>query len=354
MYPVATLSAARLDPATSARVLAELRADAESAGLLAPAAAGYALRLCAGLLLLGAFAIGAWTLPAGLAPVLAAALAGFVSVQIGFAAHDAGHGAVSRSAWGNAFVGQLAFTIVNGLGFQSWTASHDEHHAYSQDESRDPDMQVDTVMSLTPASAHAKSGFGRRLLPYQGWYLWPISTLFAHSLRIQSLGRSFRDPRHFALDTLLLPAHYLGWFALPAAAFDASAVRVLSVYLVMSACVGTYLALLFWVNHVGMPVLQAGHGCTTLEQQVVGTRNVRSPAVLDWFFGGLHFQIEHHLLPTCPSARLRRAQPRVRAACQAQSLPYREEAFGEALASVTRHVFAVARAETALSSRESG
>ncbi|MBW2416656.1 MAG: fatty acid desaturase, partial [Deltaproteobacteria bacterium] len=149
-------------------MLSELRADAESAGALAPAGAGYALRLATGLPLLGACAIAAWTLPAGVAPWLAALAAGFVSVQIGFAAHDAGHGAVHRSPAINSLVGHLAFTVVNGLGFQSWTVSHDAHHAHSQDESSDPDMQVDTVMSLTPASARSKRGIGRRLLPYQG------------------------------------------------------------------------------------------------------------------------------------------------------------------------------------------
>jgi fatty acid desaturase len=122
----------------------------------------------------------------------------------------------------------------------------------------------------------------------------------------------------------------------------------------MSACAGSYLALLFWVNHVGMPALQAGHGRSVLEQQVVGTRNVRNPAWLDGFFGGLNLQIEHHLLPGCPSGRLRRVQPLVRKLCAEQSLAYHEESLPEALASVTRHVSAVARGAGGLSPRESG
>ena len=41
--------------------------------------------------------------------------------------------------------------------------SHDAHHAHCQDESRDPDLWVQTVMSLTPGSASRKTGLGRAL-----------------------------------------------------------------------------------------------------------------------------------------------------------------------------------------------
>jgi fatty acid desaturase len=331
------------DHQTSARVLRELHRDALSRGLFAGAGAAYIARLCVCLPLVAALAFVAWMTASGVVMLLASALAGFVSVQIGFVAHDAGHGAVSRRAWINELAGQLAFSVVNGLGFQSWKLSHDAHHAHSQDESGDPDMQVDTAMSLTLGSARSKTGLGRWLLPFQGYYLWPLSTLFAHSLRIQSLGCSYRGPRHFAIDAAVLPVHYALWLVLPLLWLDAGAARVACVYLISSAVVGAYLALLFWVNHVGMPALQADHGRSVLEQQVVGSRNVRNPAALDWFFGGLNFQIEHHLLPGCPSMRLRRAQPLTRAACHAHALPYHEERFGEALASVTRHVFVVAR-----------
>lgn len=340
MYPPATVST------DSDRALAELRQAAAQRGLLELAEEFYALRVACGTLLLGALALFAWTTPSLALAAGLAALAGLVSVQVGFAAHDAGHGAVSARPWVNECVGQLAFSVVNGLGFGSWRVSHDAHHAHSQDESLDPDMQVDVVLSLTPASARAKTGLGLRLLPYQGWYLWPLAMLFAHSLRIQSLCRSYREPRRFALDALLLPLHYALWFAVPIVWLGTPPLRALGVYLCMSASVGVYLALLFWVNHVGMPALRAGHGRSPLEQQVLGTRNIRHPAWLDGLFGGLDFQIEHHLLPGCPSGRLRRVQPLARETCARAGLPYHEEALTGALASVTRHVSAVARTRT--------
>ncbi len=333
----------RLDAATSDAVLAEIRARAGAAGLREPPSAAYGIR--AGLLapLLGGLLLVAWThASAGLA-LLAAAAAGVLCVQLGFVAHDAGHGAVARGKLGNTVAGHLFFTVLNGLGFQSWRVSHGAHHAGCQDESRDPDMTVDSVVSLTPRSAEAKTGLGSRLRPYQAAYLWPLSLLFAQSLRLQSLGRSYGVPARYRSDTLLLPAHYVIWIVLPGALAGPGWGRALAVYAVTAAVMGLYLAVVFWVNHVGMPALQAGHGLSFLEQQVIGTRNIRNPAALDWLFGGLNFQIEHHLVPDCPGQRLRELQAIARPLCVGVGLPYQEETVGRALASITRHVHRIAR-----------
>ena len=337
------MAATRLDAATSAAVLTEIRARAGAAGLREPPSAAYGIR--AGLLapLLVGLLLVAWThAGAGLA-LLAAAAAGVLCVQLGFVAHDAGHGAVARGKLGNAIAGHLFFTVLNGFGFQSWRVSHGAHHAGCQDESRDPDMSVDLAVSLTPRSAEAKMGLGRRLLPYQAAYLWPLSLFFAHSLRLQSLARSYGQPARYRADTLLLPAHYAIWIVLPAALAGPGWGRALAVYAVTSAVMGLYLAILFWVNHVGMSALQAGHGLSFLEQQVIGTRNIRNPAALDWLFGGLNFQIEHHLVPDCPGQRLRELQAIARPLCVGVGLPYQEETVGRALASITRHVHRIAR-----------
>ena len=119
--------------------------------------------------------------------------------------------------------------------------------------------------------------------------------------------------------------------------------RALAVYAFTSAAMGLYLAVLFWVNHIGMPVVQAEHGLSFVEQQVVGSRNVRCRASIDWFFGGMNFQIEHHLVPDCPGPRLRELRAIARPVCLEAGLPYQEEGFREALASITRHVRDIAR-----------
>ena len=332
------MGATRLDPEHARAVLAEIVREARSAGLLRPATRAVLLRALLGTAGLVALLGFAWTAQSALQALVAAALAGVACIQLGFIAHDAGHGSVGRGRMSNGIAGHLAFTLLNGLGFQSWCESHDQHHAFCQDESRDPDMTVATVMSLTPRSAAEKTGLGRALLPYQGYFLWPSSLLFAHSLRLQSLGRSYRAPARYPGDTLLLPLHYAGWFALPSLAFGTGALRIAD----------------------GIPDVLRGHrrvsrdgllgqprrhasslrGSRALDPRAagVGTRNVRHSRSVDPFFGGLDFQIEHHLMPGVPSTHLRQLQAIVRPRCLAAGLPYREETPRQALASVTRHV----------------
>jgi fatty acid desaturase len=342
-YSVGRMDATRLDAERAQAVYAEIVREARSAGLLRPATCTVLLRALLGSAGLIALLAVAWSAESTPLALVAAGLAGVACIQLGFIAHDAGHGAVGRGPFSNGIAGHLAFTLLNGLGFRSWRESHAQHHAFCQDESRDPDMAVDVVMSLTPRSAAEKSGLGRALLPYQGCVLWPAALLFAHSLRLQSLARSYRAPARYLGDTLLLPLHYAGWLALPGLAFGTGSLRSAAVYLTCSAVMGMYLAVLFWVNHVGMPAFSPQHGLTSLEQQVLGTRNVRHSRSLDLVFGGLGFQIEHHLMPGVPSAHLRQLQAIARPRCLALGLPYHEETPGQALASVTRHVSRIAR-----------
>ena len=337
------MAATQLSANASARLVTELRVKARKAGLLDRYPARYARRA---LLLTPPLAISvflAWTHSSLLLVILLSVVTALLCIQFGLIAHDAGHGAVSRAGTANAFAGHLTFTMLNGVGFESWYVSHNEHHAGCQDESADPDMWVDTMVSLTPRSAEAKSGVGRRLLRYQGITLWFLALFFTHSLRIQSLGRSYGEPLRYRWDCLLLPLHYGLWFVLPVAFIGVGWGRTLVVYALTSAVMGLYLAVLFWVNHIGMPVIQAGHGLSFAEQQVIGSRNVRCAPGFDWFFGGLNFQIEHHLAPDCPSPHLRELRAIAQPLCLDAGLPYREEGFRQALASVTRHVRDIGR-----------
>lgn len=43
--------------------------------------------------------------------------------------------------------------------------------------------------------------------------------------------------------------------------------------------------------------------------------NIDCPKYMDWFHGGLQFQVEHHLWPRLPRHNLRRARDLVKAFC---------------------------------------
>lgn len=271
-----------------------------------------------------------------------AALA-LVLAQFAFVGHDAGHGSVSARARVNRVIGQAAMTLVTGLAFDEWIGRHRAHHQYCQDEARDPDMAVTLVVSLTERSRRAKGPLGRWLTRHQGAHIWLLSLAFGHSQRLLSQAAVIAAPRRYRLDALALALHYLLWLALPLA-LGAPFAAALLAYLVPLTLLGPYLAAIFWVNHIGMPLIERPEAFSFFEHQLLTSRTIVNPPGWDWVFGGLNFQIEHHLFPQVPSARLAAVQAIVREHFARHRIPYHGVTWREALGSVAAHLRAVGRA----------
>jgi delta8-fatty-acid desaturase len=62
-----------------------------------------------------------------------------------------------------------------------------------------------------------------------------------------------------------------------------------------------------------------------IESQAVGTLNWFSPPELDWYHGGLQWQIEHHLFPGISQYYYPALAPLVVSTCQEFGIPYRYE-----------------------------
>ncbi|MDQ3232449.1 MAG: acyl-CoA desaturase [Pseudobdellovibrionaceae bacterium] len=267
----------------------------------------------------------------------------FILAQFAFLGHDAGHGTLSRKRGLNAAVGHFCMTMMTGLAFTEWYSRHKTHHQYCQHEPKDPDMDVDLVVSLTADSRQRKNALGRFLTRCQGVSIWFLSLLFAHSQRHLSQWGVLREPRKFVPDVMVLMIHFALWWGVPLLAFDISLGRVLLVYTLPLFILGPYLAAIFWVNHVGMPLIANLDDFSFLEHQAVTSRTVVNPKSMDWFFGGLNFQIEHHLYPQIPSFRLRQVQAIVRPALQKEGVPYRGVSFWEAVRSIAGHFRLIAK-----------
>jgi fatty acid desaturase len=129
--------------------------------------------------------------------------------------------------------------------------------------------------------------------------------------------------RHRTLDVMLLSIHLVSYLAVVLTVL--SPLRAIAFILVHQCIFGFYMGLLFAPNHKGMPV--RGGDSEELDwatRQVVTARNLVSNRVIDYLYGGLNYQIEHHLFPTMPSANLRRARPMIQRFCAENSLPYVE------------------------------
>ena len=88
--------------------------------------------------------------------------------------------------------------------------------------------------------------------------------------------------------------------------------------------IGLYIGSTFAPNHKGMLMLDGKVKLDFLRRQVLTSRNVKSSHVNDLLYGGLNYQIEHHLFPSMPRHHLKEAQKIVRPFCGEYSISYYE------------------------------
>ena len=317
--------------------------DVKSRQLMAPAFARTLVKLGTLFVLLGAGLWLAWFGNSWLELGIAYAGLSLLLAQFAFIGHDAGHGSLSGRAGVDRALGQLSMTLVTGLAFDEWIARHRTHHQFCQDEERDPDMAVSFVVSLTESSRRRKGALGRFLTRHQAVHIWLLSFFFGHSQRHLSQAAVLKEFTSRKLDAAVLLLHFALWFALPCLILDLSFEKALMAYLIPLMLLGPHLAAIFWVNHIGMPLVEKVERFSFFEHQHVTSRTITNPPAWDWLFGGLNFQIEHHLFPQVPSIRLAAVQAIVREHFALHRIPYHGVPWREAVRSVAVHLRAIGR-----------
>ncbi len=104
---------------------------------------------------------------------------------------------------------------------------------------------------------------------------------------------------------------------------------------------GLYLGSIFAPNHKGMPVLDKESDLGFLYRQMATARNVKAHPVTDFWYGGLNYQIEHHLFPSMPRNRLKEAQRLIKTFCQEHAIPYYETSMLESYREILQHLHQV-------------
>jgi hypothetical protein len=78
-----------------------------------------------------------------------------------------------------------------------------------------------------------------------------------------------------------------------------------------------------------------------LRRQVLTSRNVIAHPITDFWYGGLNYQIEHHLFPRLPRNKLREAQPIIRGFCRDHSIAYHETSVLQSYKEILQHLHEV-------------
>ena len=326
---------------------ADLRRAVRAAGLL-DRTYGYYAALGVGLVL-GLVLVGSllWVAPVA-GTILGVPVLAFLVVQIGMLAHDAGHHQVFERPSANRLLGLIARPVCLALSYEQWVSSHNTHHSRTNEIERDPDMSHPFLV-FTHEQAVARKGIARWAVRYQA-YLYPVVAVYAGiGLRLEAWAYVLRHLKRAGprLELALMVVGLGLWLGLPSLLLGPE--RWLPVFGLAQLIVGPYLVWLFAPNHKGMPVIPVGdkRRFGFLEQQVLTARSVRGGRVLDVLYGGLNYQIEHHLFPTMPRRKLPECQRLVRAFCAEIGLSYAEVGTVEAYRSVLRELDAIGRGGSA-------
>jgi fatty acid desaturase len=268
--------------------------------------------------------------------LLAALALSLVTVQVAFLVHDAGHRQAFAHSWQHALAGILLGDVLLGVSYGWWVRKHNAHHANPNHADLDPDIDL-PLIAFSPEQAAGKRGLARLIAKHQAWYAVPLLTLVAYGQHIASVhflltARS----RHRRWEVAAMLAHAALYLGVPLAVLGPWSTLLLVA--VHQACTGLYLGLVFAPNHKGMALTDASAPLDPVRAQVLTARNVRGHPLVDWWYGGLNYQIEHHLFPALPRNRLRAARPIVRAFCRERGIAYHETSVAGSYGEILRYL----------------
>ena len=253
--------------------------------------------------------------------IINAGFLGFVFAQIGFLGHDAGHRQILRSARNNEII---ALVICFLLAFERtwWLDKHNRHHNNPNHTALDPDADL-PVIAFTKEQALKKRGVYKFIVKYQAFFFYPMLLLEGLGLRLAGIQYILTNKVKYPVaEPLLMVAHFAAYFVL--LFFFLSAWHAVLFFIIHQAVFGFIVGSVFAPNHKGMLMVGENDELDFLRRQVLTSRNVKANPLTDFWYGGLNYQIEHHLFPNMPRNKLRETQKVAKAFCKEHSIPYHD------------------------------
>ena len=332
-------------PGTSGRrheanIYAELKRTIKKNGLLDRQPAYYAGKTA---LTLGLLAVGLALLFVSDSlwfQMLNAVYLAFVFGQISLLAHDFGHrqpGALSART--NDSVTLLLGNGLLGMSREWWVEKHNRHHGHPNQMDTDPDIDI-PLLAFEEEQAFEKRGLSRFVTKYQAVLIFPLAFLQALSMFRSSVGFiTSGEANRPVAEALAIITHFALYFGLLFSVLEP--LTAILFVVVHRGLWGVYLVSVFAPNHKAMPILEKDTEVGFLHRQVLTSRNVFASPVNDFWYGGLNYQIEHHLFPRMPRNKLKRAQPIIKNFCREHEIPFHETSVLQSYREILQHLHKV-------------
>jgi linoleoyl-CoA desaturase len=265
---------------------------------------------------------------------------GFGMAGIGLSVmHDANHGGYSNKAWVNNALG-LSLNIIGGNAF-NWKVQHNVlHHTYTNIHDVDEDISPRGILRMTP---HGPWKWFHKFQHMYAWFFYGLLTLvwvgvkdFVRISRYHKDGMIKKQKADVRTELFVLIASkiiYIGYiFVLPALLLPVNWWQIAVGFVAMHYVGGFILAIIFQPAHVidgteyPMPDDDGKMENNWAIHQLLTTTNfANNNRILNWYVGGLNFQVEHHLFPNICHVHYRKISSIVKYTAEEFGLPYKSE-----------------------------
>lgn len=262
-------------------------------------------------------------------------LMGTAMAGIGFSiSHDALHGAYSENPRVNQWLG-YGFDVLGANGY-IWKITHNIiHHTYTNIHGHDEDLEVAEFIRLSPGM---KYHWIHRFQHVLAFFAYSFATLFWMFIKdykyffASELG-PYENKQHPAKEWAFLffskAITYTYQIVLPLMFLDITFTQFVIGFLTAHMTAGLILGVIFQLAHV---VEETDHPTqnekgfienTWFVHQMETTNNfARSNKFLNWYIGGLNYQIEHHLFPRVCSIHYENISPIVEDVAKKHGIVY--------------------------------
>jgi fatty acid desaturase len=209
------------------------------------------------------------------------AVQGYLVAFLFMAVHETAHKTAFESRKLNLAVGYLSAFVI-GLPYEYYCLFHWDHHRYTQDLEKDPEL----IVGVKPTS--------------------DTQLAIAYSGLLQVAGRLHLMLRHAVTGKVTVP-----WIPENKRAIIVREARVYAGLYVLLGAVSlwAFSALLLWVWILPLligqcflrPYLYAEHtGCERTRSAFQNTRTTYTGAIVKWFAWNMPYHVEHHAYPSIP------------------------------------------------------
>ncbi|KAH6955018.1 hypothetical protein HG530_015458 [Fusarium avenaceum] len=271
---------------------------------------------------------------------LSAFLLGFLWHQLSFTVHDAGHMGITHNYLIDSCIGALIADFMGGLSIGWWKRNHNVHHVVTNAPEHDPDIEHMPLFAVSHRLLGSlRSTYYERVMTYdavakvllriQAWTYYPLLALARFNLY------------RLSWDFLLMsrgpkkgPALIIWWLEVIGQVFFWTWFGYGLVYnmlpdnwtrfyfVMISNITASPLHVQIVLSHFAMSTVELGPQESFPQKQLRTTMDIDCPEWLDFFHGGLQFQVIHHLFPRVPRHNLRATQKLVQKFCDEVNIPY--------------------------------